>query len=216
MQARSVHHACIVRRPCLHRPSTMLAWSVPIACLEGRKCLYGMAPTPVPALRKGNWPPQCGFRKPQSGHFPLPKVLFHSLSNVRISLSTCRTNNYGISSPFFRASRAEGRKNGFSRIREIKVSKCKEGQCKPLPRQRLRHPSYTGAGLKTDGWGLGPWGPARRTEPVQPCRTDFSPALWEGSGVFEYGWQHHIPLQYPAAASAHRSPSTPAETMPPA
>ena len=124
-EAVKAHPACPEHPPCKLRPSTMLAPSVQIACLERAECLLRTPKSLVPASRKGSWLLKCGFPEPQGGHFPASESLFSAISNVKISLSSCHAADYGFPLPFFRASRTEGRKNGFSGIGKVKVSKCK-------------------------------------------------------------------------------------------
>ena len=123
--ASSVHRACSVCLPCLLRPRRLLVPSGRNACEKCADCLRGMPRSLVTPLRKGSRLLSSGFRKPKRAHYPLPKAVFYSLSNVRISLSACHAADCGFPLPFFRSIPQEGRKNGFSRDRKVKVSKCK-------------------------------------------------------------------------------------------
>ena len=116
--ASSVYRACSVRADCLCQAAGMLVKSAQIACAECPKTLLR------PSARGAGSSPG-GFRKPKRAHFPLPKAVFYSLSNVRISLSSCHAADCGFPLPFFRSSPPEGRKNGFSCNTKVKVSKCK-------------------------------------------------------------------------------------------
>ena len=118
VQAPSVHRACSVLADCLCGAGRMLVRSGQNACTERAKCLYGAPKSLVTTSRKGSRLLQSGFRKPGSVHFPPPETTFFSLSNVRISLSTCHANGYRFSLPFFRASRTEGRKKRILRHQE--------------------------------------------------------------------------------------------------
>ena len=103
----------------------MLAPSAQIACAEHPECLCGAPGNLVTASRKGSRLLQSAFWEAGRGCFPPPGATFSALSNVRISLSACHADGYGFPLPFFGASRAEGRNKRFSRIGQVKVSKCK-------------------------------------------------------------------------------------------
>ena len=103
----------------------MLAPSAQIACAEHPECLCGAPGNLVTASRKGSRLLQSAFWEAGRGCFPPPGATFSALSNVRISLSSCHAASYGFPLPFFGASRAEGRNKRFSRIGQVKVSKCK-------------------------------------------------------------------------------------------
>ncbi len=119
------HCACFVRLPCLLRPCRLPALFVQHACAGRAACLLRAPESLVPPSRKGSRLLQSGIGKLQREHFRPSEAVVFSLSNVRISLSGCHAAAYGILLAFFRASRTEGRKNGFSRIGKVKVSKCK-------------------------------------------------------------------------------------------
>ena len=124
IEAGKALFGCLERPPCKLRPSTMLVLSGQNACSEHAECLFGASKSLVPAFQKGSWPFQSGFWERKRGYFPFSEAVSFSLSNVRISLLSYHKVGYVFSSPFFCPSPAEGRKNGFSGIRKVKVSEC--------------------------------------------------------------------------------------------
>lgn len=72
VQAPSVHRACIVRPPCLHRPATVLARNAQTTRPKHAESPCGKPPKPAPPLAEGPAAPPTGLPEAAKRAFPLP------------------------------------------------------------------------------------------------------------------------------------------------